>query len=373
MKGESRLPPLSMMIKPSSGKCNMRCSYCFYADETEKRQTADYGFMTEQTLENLIRRAFSYADGPVAFAFQGGEPTLRGADFYRHFLALEKKYNAARLPVSHALQTNALTLTDEMLSVLKDGHFLVGVSLDGTAAIHDARRVDKAGNGTYDRIRSNLNRLKETGIDFNILCVVDNTVAAHPKEVFEALEEYTYFQFIPCLAGLEQDADTQLDPTLYGQFLCAVYTLYRQRLKSGHPVSVRDMDNRLSMLMGRPPEQCGMSGVCGINYLIEADGSVFPCDFYALDEWKLGNINQCSFYTLARSDKQKQFLSSSVPLCRECRECEYLDFCRGGCRRERENTGKNRLCAGMKLFCEKELADMRLLAAELSNNIQRRR
>ena len=147
------MPPLVMMIKPVSGLCNMRCTYCFYADEMARREVDVYARMTDETLENLVRRAFSYADREVLFAFQGGEPTLAGADYYRKLLALEKKYNSRRLPVRHAIQTNGLSLPDDLLSVLVEGHFLVGVSLDGYRAVHDLRRVVAGGRGTYDRGR----------------------------------------------------------------------------------------------------------------------------------------------------------------------------------------------------------------------------
>ena len=137
---------LSMLIKPASGLCNMRCRYCFYADVAAHRTTSSYGIMTEETAEALVRRAFEYADGDVSFAFQGGEPTLAGADFYRTFIRLAERYNTKKLPVHYSIQTNGYAIPDELYAIMRENRFLVGVSLDGTAEWHDAARIDA--NGT---------------------------------------------------------------------------------------------------------------------------------------------------------------------------------------------------------------------------------
>ena len=186
-----------MMIKPVSGLCNMRCTYCFYCDEMRSRQTAAYGAMSEETLENLIRRAFAYADGSVTLAFQGGEPTLAGADYFRKVLMLEKRYNSRRLPVAHALQTNGLHMDDDMLSVLEEGRFLVGLSMDGTQALHDSRRLDAAGKGTWSRVQETAQKLRRCGIEYNVLCVVDHAAAQQGETLFHSLKEHGYLQFIP--------------------------------------------------------------------------------------------------------------------------------------------------------------------------------
>lgn len=367
------MPPLSIMIKPVSGLCNMRCTYCFYADEMQRRQTAAYAAMDMSTLENLLRRAFAYADGRLSLVFQGGEPTLAGADFFRTLLRLERKYNTRRLQVSHALQTNGLYMDDELLSVLKEGHFLLGLSVDGTQAIHDSRRVDAANQGTYERVMATARKLRKHGLEYNILCVVDRQVAQNGRDVFEALKEHGYLQFIPCLDPLDGATnENSLTPADFGRFLCEIYPLYAQGIRNGRPVSVRAFDNWLQMLMGYPPENCGFLGRCMPNYLVESNGNVYPCDFYALDEWLLGNINQKSFFSLSKSPVQAAFLERSCTVDEDCLACSFRAICRGGCRRDREpplaqgNLKKNRLCEGYRMFFSAYLNDMKTLARQLT-------
>jgi len=361
------VPPVSIMIKPVSGLCNMRCRYCFYADEMKNRGEASFGRMTEETLEKLIRRVFAYAEGQVHMAFQGGEPTLAGAAFYRKVLALERKYNASRIPVVHTMQTNGLDIDDDMIAVLKEGSFLVGLSLDGTESIHDSRRTDTAGQGTYARVMRTAEKLRAAGVEYNVLCVVDEMTALHADEVYEALNGFIYMQFIPCMDPLTDDKrQGALTAESYGVFMDAVYRRYAADLRSGKPVSVRAFDNWLAMLAGYPPESCGVSGRCSPNYLIESNGNVYPCDFYALDEYLMGNINHCSFYTLEKSVVQKRFLSRSVRVSDACRACPYFGICRGGCCRDRDEKGEiglNRLCTAYKYFFERDLEDMKALSA----------
>lgn len=366
------MPPLSIMIKPVSGRCNMRCGYCFYADEMRNRETAVYGTMTPETLDNLIRRAFAYADQSVCLAFQGGEPTLAGADFYRLVLKLERKYNSRGLLVTHAIQSNGLQIDSDLLTVLREGRFLVGLSVDGTREIHDSRRLDIAGKGTFDRVMKTAEQLKEFGIDYNILCVVDRQVARAGEEVFDQLCRHEYLQFIPCLDPLNGTKhDDSLTAEDFGRFLCSVYPRYAAMLRKGKMISIRAFDNWLQMLMGYPPENCGFLGRCAPNFLAESNGNIYPCDFYALDEWLLGNVNEKSFYSIARSEKEKAFCERSYKMDNECRRCSYMPLCRGGCRRDREppmglgELNRNRLCDGYRMFFQKYLDDLLLLAKQL--------
>ena len=170
------MPPISVLIKPASSLCNMRCKYCFYADITDNREVKSYGIMSEETLENLIKKAFEYASGSATFAFQGGEPTLAGLDFYRKLLQLEQKYNVKKIPVQNAIQTNGYVIDEEWAKFLAENKFLVGLSLDGTRDIHDSLRVDAAGKGTFSRVEKTAKLFKKHGVEFNILCVAYNFV-----------------------------------------------------------------------------------------------------------------------------------------------------------------------------------------------------
>ncbi len=365
------MPPLTVMIKPASSLCNMACRYCFYLDEASHRWEDAPKLMSMETMEKLVRKSMAYADGTVSFAFQGGEPTLEGLDYFRRFTAMVQSYNARRLPVHYAIQTNGLSLDREWAAFFAEHRFLVGVSLDGRQAEHDLYRVDRQGLGTYERVKNNLALLREAQVDFNILTVVTKAVAEHPGEVFQALRPYKFMQFIPCLDPMDGSTHAySITGAEYGQFLAKLFALYEEAYFSQNPVSIRTFDNYVQMMMGYPPEHCGMAGVCGPFYAVEADGSVYPCDFYMLDEWRLGNIRETTFSRLDKLPLRQAFLAASHPLPEECQSCSYLPLCHNGCKRDRQSPfadipGQNRLCEGYKLFfeaCQPGLA--RIAAAE---------
>ena len=347
---------MNVLIKPVSGACNLRCTYCFYFDEMANRAGGIYAPMTEQTAKAVIRRALTFADGPVTFAFQGGEPTLAGADFYRHWVAEVNKRNHRGLPVTYALQTNGYHLEEDLLDVLHDNRFLVGVSLDGTQALHDRYRRTANGQATHEQILNTISKLKDKGIDYNVLCVVDKGVAIEGAAVYEALKRHGYLQFIPCMEPLEETGQPPaLDALSYGRFLVDLFDRYEQDFKSGHYVSLSPFDNWIQMLRGLPSGACGLYGVCFPNYLIESDGSVYPCDFYALDDCLLGNVNEESFYALEKHPRLVQFLNESRKADPACLSCRWLTICRGGCKRERQQgpyapLKRNRLCEGFLHF-----------------------
>ncbi|MBR5741333.1 MAG: anaerobic sulfatase maturase [Firmicutes bacterium] len=362
------MPPLSLMIKPVSSACPLRCRYCFYADEAENRSCYSYGNMSFETLEKLVRRAMTYADGSVSFAFQGGEPTLAGLAFFREVVRLQKQYNSRGIAVQNAIQTNGWRIDRELLDFLVAEHFLIGISVDGTKELHDRFRTGPGGTETYDDVIRTAEYLEQIGGEFNILTVVNEDVAKHAGEVFRSLSKYRYLQFIPCLDPLDGTVPPySLTPESYGTFLKETFDLYYEAIKKERPVSVRNFDNYLGILLGRRPENCAMCGRCGTYYLIEGDGSVFPCDFYVLDRWKMGNINDQSFYKLEKSEIANDFRRMSVPLPDGCGSCEWFGLCRGGCRRDREpfadgKPAQNRWCASYKAFFEYAFPRMKELA-----------
>ena len=153
------MPAISLLIKPASSSCNMRCAYCFYADVANRREISNYGIMSEDMLETIIQKVFAYADSMASFGFQGGEPTLAGLDFFKKAVALQKKYNTKHIRVHNAIQTNGLNIDDEWAAFFHENHFLVGLSLDGTKPIHDKYRRDGAGNGTFGNILPRLSAM----------------------------------------------------------------------------------------------------------------------------------------------------------------------------------------------------------------------
>ena len=352
------MPELSILIKPASGLCNMRCKYCFYADVTEHRSVSSYGIMSEETADRLIRRAFDYAEGAVTFAFQGGEPTLVGVDFYRHFIDEVNRVNEKKIPVHYAIQTNGYDVSDELCELLRDNHFLVGVSLDGTGAVHDAARVDAAGEGTFKRVNRTIAKFKDYGIDFNILTVVTNQTAKNISSVYAYLKSrgYKYLQFIRHVDGFG-DADEpsvySLTPKRYANFLKTAFGYYYDDILAGKYVSVREFDNFVLLAAGRDAECCGMNGICPANLVIEADGGAYPCDFYVLDEWRMGNIRENTVEELFSSDASVEFRKRSYQVNLKCRTCPYYRLCRGGCARAREPFAENGL--GLNKYCESYL------------------
>ena len=341
------MPSLSMLIKPASGLCNMRCRYCFYADVAEHREVPSYGVMKSGTAEALVKRAFEYATGAVTFAFQGGEPTLAGTDFYRDFICFVNRYNTKNIPVSYAMQTNAYHFPEGLLELLRDNRFLLGVSLDGTAALHDMNRVDATGDGTFKRVSENIKKLDEYKIDYNILNVLTENNAKNIGKIYSFFrsKNYKYLQFIKHVDGFgdtEGKSVFSLTPKRYASFLKTAFGYYYDDFKSGKYISVREFDNFVMLAQGRMAECCGMNGVCPANLVIEADGGAYPCDFYVLDEWKCGNIIDNSVEEIFSSDNAKKFRERSYETDEKCRRCRYYVLCRGGCARYRgvDESGK---------------------------------
>ncbi len=359
------MPPITVMIKPVSGACNMRCRYCFYADEMRARQTPLYPPMTREVLATLVRRVLRSAEGSAHFIFQGGEPTLAGLPFFEEFVRLERQYAPPGLAVTHAIQTNALSLSQPMIDFLARERFLVGVSLDGDVALHDSLRPDAGGRPTARTVLESLARLRDAGAEVNVLCVVTRQAAARPREVFEALAPYRYLQFIPCLEDPDRPGEFTPSGEEYLRFLTETFALYEAALTAGHPVSVRVFDNWLGILLGLPPENCAMNGRCSPCLVVEGDGSVFPCDFYAVDRWRLGNIAEDSLKKLLGSPLEAQFLAESLPVPDVCRACRWYALCRNGCKRERQE-GVTRWCGAYRRFFEQAFPRMQALARLLA-------
>ena len=364
------MPSLSLLIKPASGSCNVRCRYCFYADEQESRGTYSYGLMSEETLELLIKKALSYATRNCSFGFQGGEPTLRGLEFFRKAVALERKYNVHGAQIANAIQTNGLLLDREWARFLHDERFLVGLSLDGTKDIHDENRLDPQGRGTYSRVLQAAQLLEAHKVDFNILTVVTGKTARSISKIYSFFRRsgLLYQQYIPCLDPLEGPRGSSpysLTPEGYGQFLKTLFDLWYRDVAAGRFIYIRYFENLIGMLLGRPPESCGLSGRCTVQHVIEADGSVYPCDFYCLDPWKLGTVREDDFSTLSKKEKALEFVASSQSLGESCKGCPYYPLCRGGCRRDREplhSLGGNYFCPAYKEFFAYALPRLREIA-----------
>ncbi|MCL2059833.1 MAG: anaerobic sulfatase maturase [Oscillospiraceae bacterium] len=366
------MPQMTLLIKPVSDACNMRCRYCFYADVAKRRGIAASGAMTPQTREALVRKALNFAEGYCSFGFQGGEPTLAGLEFFDEFVALEREYNHNNVQISNSIQTNGYGLGREWAEFFSRNKFLVGLSMDGTKNAHDSYRVGADGLGTFDAVVATAELFAEYNVDFNILCVVNDEVASRPGQVYAALRKYKFLQFIPCIDDFDATSPPEhsLAPAKYAKFLKSTFDSYYSDFMRGEYVSIRNFDNYLGILLGNPPEQCGMSGVCTCYFLVEADGNVYPCDFYVLEKWKIGNVGENSFARMIKSETAMEFVDTSRHVHEECRPCEWRGLCRGGCRRYREPLvdgvlSKNKLCAAYAEFFSYAYERMQQMATKL--------
>lgn len=360
------------MIKPSSSKCNLNCKYCFYNAIAEARKVMDYGFMKDEVLEEIVKKSVKYSNGgSVTIGFQGGEPTLIGIDYYRRLMKYIEVYNVNNTKFYFVIQTNGTLLDEEWIRFFKKNNFLVGISLDGTKIVHNRYRVDCNNNGTHKDVMRGIRMLKEANIDFNILTVVTSTLCRRISSIYKFYREndFRYLQFIPCLDPIEKDREDygKYSPTAdeYGDFLNLLFNMWYRDMKQGHWVSIRYFDNLINLMLGYGYEACDMGGICSCQSIIEADGSVYPCDFYAYEDYRLGNILEDTFEDIFRSDSLKKFINYSIEnIDDRCLNCKYRYICNGGCRRYRENQydNKNVLCEGFKKFFDANLNRLQEIA-----------
>ena len=345
------IPQAYILLKPASALCNCRCAYCFY-----HRLQAGTGIMTHQTVEILLKKVFDEVSGGVTFGFQGGEPTLAGLPFFQFFVETAQRYNRRRIPVSYALQTNGLLIDDDWTAFFKSHDFLVGVSVDGDKTAHDTLRRDTAGRGTFSRAMAAADRLRQAGVSYNLLCVVNgyNARSAQKMYAFFKKQGARHVQFIPLIDD-GPDTPYRLTSERYGRFLKDLFDRWFNDLEGGDALHIRYFDNLADMLAGYPPESCSQTGICRPYITLEADGRVFPCDFYVTDDWQLGHIHTHSLSQLLEGERARAFTASSLSVDEPCRDCAYFPLCRGGCRRDRDTgeggpLARNRFCGAYRDF-----------------------
>jgi uncharacterized protein len=383
------------MTKPIGSRCNLDCSYCFYL-EKEKLYTDAGGMrMKPEVLETYIRDYIAAQPAPVvSFAWQGGEPTLLGVEFFRMAVALQAKYAQGKT-IENAFQTNGVLLDDEWGEFLAANRFLVGISIDGPAHLHDAYRVDKGGQPTFDRVMAGLQVLKKHKIEFNTLTTVHRKNSRQALEVYQFLRKIGsgYLQFIPIVErnaastdnGLwlapppdHEDAaalDSQVTewsvrPAEYGQFLITIFDEWVQH--DVGKIFVQQFDAALANWTGHPAGVCIFSENCGRALAVEHNGDLYSCDHYVYPRYKLGNLMNTAIATLVDSPEQQAFGSAkSATLPRYCRECPVRFACHGECPKHRflktpaGEPGLNYLCAGYKKFFTHIDAPMKTMAALL--------
>ena len=331
---------LSVMIKPASGRCNMRCAYCFYTDITRHREQADYGIMSQETAQKIVDNMLLDLDAgdEATLVFQGGEPTLAGIGYFQYLLQYAKDAGKAQGVTFHfALQTNGLILSEDWIPVLKEYKVLVGLSLDGEKRIHDENRKDFADKGTYKRVMQSKALLEKQNVPYNVLLTLTNQAARHSLKVWQFVlkEGIDYIQFTPCLGKLGSDEKSSyaLTPERFYRFYAALFPLWMASLREGKYISVKLFDDLANYFGKNIPNACGIHGVCSVQFVCEGDGSVFPCDFYMLDEYCMGSLAKDRPSALL--SKAQPFLNCGRDYIKQepCISCKYTMLCNGGCKR----------------------------------------
>ncbi len=335
--------PLTLLIKPAAGLCNMDCGYCFYRPVSSVRENR---IMTRDTVDLLIRKIIEYRPSAITVMFQGGEPLLAGLDYYRYFTDSLRKN--LRVRVSFAIQTNGLLIDDEYAGFFGANDILLGVSLDGNRETNDRNRVDDSGSGTFDRVMESVDILRRHKVDFNILSVIDDGNVNEIEETYGFFKKngFMYIQFIPCVGSRGK---AFLSAENYRLFLKKTFDLWYADFVRGEYISVRHIDNFLSILLGDPPESCDMCGVCGSYFTVEANGDIYPCDFYCDDSHRVGSLDDERPFDI--NEKHNAFIEESMLIHSRCQGCGYHFICRGGCKKDRfNNFSENRYCTAYKDF-----------------------
>lgn len=304
--------------------------------------------MENVVMKKLIDRAFEAADREtvLTFAFQGGEPLLAGLPYFRSFVAYVERKRTGQ-EVRYSIQTNGTLLTDEWGEFFARQKFLVGLSLDGYESNTNTFRIDQTGKGVYKRIMDGLGVLKRHQVEYNILAVITRKLSGHGKAFYSFLRQnqVSHVQCIPCLGGLEDSYEQEMKPEHYVKFYKDLYWSWLCDVKGGGGMSISLFDQLFLMLMDRPPIQCGMLGFCSPQMVVEADGSVYPCDFYVLDEYYCGNICEHSIWEIAEHENMKRFLEERSQTTKICEDCPFSCICHGGCKRQNRAYLKEDGCA----------------------------
>jgi serine-type anaerobic sulfatase-maturating enzyme len=323
----------SLLIKPASALCNLDCEYCFYVDRSsDPYRGVVERVMSPATVSRLIDGYFAYSYPASTLAFQGGEPTLAGLDFFRHVVALEQRYGRDGQHVSHSLQTNGVLLDPAWCAFLKEHEFLVGLSLDGPEDMHDRYRYNKAGRGTWRRVMAGFGHLCAADVDLSVLCVVSQANVAHAREVYRFFRELglTSLQFIPIAEFFDDGSPrpSTVYPVEYGQFLCDLFDIWwpdRERVR------IRFFDNVAEAIAGQKPSCCTLHESCDSYAVVEYNGDVYPCDFFVNEMWKLGNVTVDSWPEIARRQRRASFSAKKSVPHDDCLACEYRQICHSGC------------------------------------------
>jgi uncharacterized protein len=398
---QSRVTNYHLLAKPAGAACNLGCKYCFFLSKENLYGGRESPLMSDATLETYIAQLMASSPGPqVDIAWQGGEPMLRGLDFYQRSVALANRHRKPHhRRVLHTMQTNGTLIDDEWAAFFKQHNYLIGLSIDGPRELHDAYRIDKKGRGSFDDVIRGWNCLRAHDVDTNILCTIHAANADHPLAVYRFFRDELqarYIQLIPIVErATEQTIDFAnqgwggqkgTDRPLYkqegslvtertvtaeqfGKFLVDIFDEWVQR--DVGTVYVVTFDVALGSWLGQH-NACIVSPTCGAALTMEHNGDVYSCDHYVEPDHLLGNIKDTPLQTLVASEKQRRFGQSKYDaLPTFCKQCPVLFACYGECPRNRfiktpgGEDGLNYLCAGYKAFFTHIAPTMKTMAGLL--------
>jgi uncharacterized protein len=372
-----------VMAKPRGAICNLDCSYCYYSSKKDLYAGSQFR-MSEDVLEKYTRQYIEYQHVPeVTFAWQGGEPTLLGLDFFDKALRYQREYRKPGMKINNAFQTNGLLIDSEWAKFFRQHDFLVGVSLDGPEEMHDVYRVDKGGDPTHTRVLKGIRILQEFKVDFNILCCVHKANIDSPLKVYRYLRDDVGAQFIQFIPIVERNNQTgfqegykvtrrSISGKKYGNFLVKIFDEWV--CNDVGKVFVQIFDLALSSWVGDRAGLCIFEEVCGRALAIEHNGDLYSCDHYVEPRYLLGNIQDDDLLTMVNSKQQIDFGQAKCDgLPKYCRECEVRIICNGGCPKNRirrtpdGEEGLNYLCEGYKEFFTHISEPMQIMAQLLKH------
>jgi uncharacterized protein len=363
-------PRIHVLAKPTGAACNLACAYCFFLDKELLYPDSRFR-MSDEVLETYIQQLIeAHGGNQVTVAWQGGEPTLMGLEFYRRAIALQKKHARPGMVFENTLQTNGTLLDDEWCEFFKENNYLIGISIDGPRPLHDTYRLDKGGRPTFDRVMRGLRLLQKHGVEYNILVTVNRTNADYPLEVYRFLRDEaqtTWIQFIPVIERIDEEGHTifqkgtrvserSVRPEQFGRFLIQIFDEW-VRHDVGQ-VYVQTFEAAVRNWLRMPSSgMCVFEPTCGLGPALEHNGDLYSCDHFVEPDYLLGNIMETPMVKMVASERQRQFgLDKRDSLPRYCRECDVRFACHGECPKNRFVTtphgegGLNYLCPGWKAF-----------------------
>jgi uncharacterized protein len=376
--GAASLAAFHVMAKPTGARCNLACDYCFFLKKDKLYPGSGFR-MSDETMEAYLRQTIEGHSVPeVTIAWQGGEPTLMGLDFFKRAVAVEKKYARPGQRIENSFQTNGILIDEDWCRFFHDNNFLIGLSLDGPRELHNAYRHDKGGQPVFDKVERAARLMQKHGVEFNILCTVNAANSRRPLEVYRYFRDdlgACYLQFIPIVERDNETGDQEgtrltdrtVDPAQYGRFLIEIFDEWVRR--DVGTMFVPFFDAVLAAHVYGISSVCVLRPTCGDALALEHNGDLYSCDHFVEPRHLLGNIHRTPLPELVASEAQRSFgLAKSETLPKYCRECAYLFTCHGECPKNRVLTtpdgepGLNWLCAGLKAFFAHVDRPMRIMA-----------